>query len=80
MDVSMNRATSRALGKASLRDNGCPNNAGGYHVTRPINNFERGRLERAGLTDEQVERYVCCRMCGKMGPPQLVVSRPEVGP
>jgi hypothetical protein len=76
----MNRATSKALGKARPFDNGCPNNAGGYHVTRPINNYDRRRLERAGFTEEQVERYVCCRNCGKMGPPQLVRSSALEGP
>jgi len=76
----MNRATSRAIGKVRRFDNGCSNNAGGFHVTAPINNWQLGYLIRAGFTEEQVKRYVCCRMCGRLGPPELVVSRPEVGP
>lgn len=76
----MNRATSRALGKVRLRDNGCSNNAGGYHVTRPINNWQFKQLARAGFTDDQLKGYVCCHMCGRMGPPALLVSNPVEGP
>jgi hypothetical protein len=76
----VNRATSKALGKLGLRGAGCPNNAGGFHVTAPINNWQLGYLIRAGFTEEQLKRYVCCRMCDRMGPPELVRARPEATP
>ena len=76
----MNRATSRALGRVRAFDNGCSNNAGGYHVTRAINNHEVRMLTRQGLTLAQLERYVMCRMCGRMGPPELLRTSPLEGP
>ena len=72
----------RSLGRQRLRvgavDRGCPKNGGSWHVAAPLNNWQLGSLIRSGFSAEQLERYVCCRLCDRMGPPELVRSRPAL--
>jgi hypothetical protein len=72
-------ARRRSLGRRSMagaRDTGCAQNGGSWHVVTPISTGTAAILRELGFTDEQLQRYVRCRLCDRVGPPELVQARP----